>query len=306
MSAATGSPETGAHSVRQPAKHEAVVAGALTRWWEFGPRAPRATLLLVHGFRGDHHGLQKVVDLLPEYRILSPDLPGFGESAAFAGRHDIRTYADWLVEFAAVTAARHRPFVLVGHSFGTIVAAAAIDRGLSPDRLVLINPIAAPALKGPNAIGTLVTSAFYRLGAVLPERVGLAWLRARPIVDLTTALTAQTRDPALRRWIKEEHRRYFSAFATRDSVVEGFAASVSDHVAAHVAALTMPLLLIAARQDPITRLADVEALAAATSDSRLVVLDGVGHLIHYEKAAEAAEAIRGFLADSPTEGRGIP
>jgi pimeloyl-ACP methyl ester carboxylesterase len=32
---------------------------------------------MIHGFRGDHHGLQLFADALPEYRVIIPDLPGF-------------------------------------------------------------------------------------------------------------------------------------------------------------------------------------------------------------------------------------
>src|SRR5699024_10238991 len=42
------------------------------------PGAPQ--LLAVHGFRGDHHGLELIVDGLTPYEIWVPDLPGFGVS----------------------------------------------------------------------------------------------------------------------------------------------------------------------------------------------------------------------------------
>ena len=56
-------------------------------WWEYGeagdgPDAAR----LVHGFRGDHHGLEPVISYLPGVHIIAPDLPGFGASGAAAGR----------------------------------------------------------------------------------------------------------------------------------------------------------------------------------------------------------------------------
>ncbi len=276
-------------------QHEAVIGGALTRWWEFGPADAEGTILAVHGFRGDHHGLQRIIDRLPAYRVVSPDLPGFGESGPLPHRHTIRGYADWLVDFAAATSARRRPFTILGHSFGTIVVAAALDRGLVPDRVILVNPIASPAMRGPKAAGAAITAAWYRAARILPERAGTAFLSAPWLVDLMSLLTTTTHDRGLRRWIKEEHRRYFSGFATRDSVVEGFEASISDHVGAHVAAFTAPTLLVAADRDQITRLDDVEALRTAIPDARLTVLGGVGHLIHYERPAEAAAAIRAFL-----------
>ena len=276
-------------------RREAVVGGALTRWWETGPADADGTLVAVHGFRGDHHGLQRIVDRLPDVRIVSPDLPGFGESGTLPHRHTIAAYADWLIDFAAVTATRRRPFTVLGHSFGTIVVAAALDRGLAPDRVVLVNPIASPAMRGPKAIGAAITAAWYGAARVLPRRAGAALLSAPALVDLMSVLTTTASDAELRRWIREEHRRYFSDFATRDSVVEGFQASISDHVGAHAAAFAVPTLLIAADRDQITRLRDVEDLQDAIPASRLAILSGVGHLIHYERPDEAVAAIRDFL-----------
>ncbi len=276
-------------------EHEAVIAGAPTRWWESGSPEAEGTIVAVHGFRGDHHGLERIAARLPELRIVSPDLPGFGASGTLPGGHTVRAYADWLIAFAAATAVPRRPFTILGHSFGTIVVAAALDRGLAPDRVVLVNPIATPAMRGPKALGAAITLAWYRAAKALPERTGRAFLAATPLVDLMSLLTTTARDRELRRWIREEHRRWFSGFATRDSLVEGFDASISDHVAAHAGAFTVPTLLIAADRDQITSVADNAALHAAIPGSELVMLHDVGHLIHYERPDEAAEAIRIFL-----------
>ena len=101
-------------------EHRTDVAGTETAWWEYGPTdAP--VLVLVHGFRGDHHGLVPVADQLPGIRIVSPDLPGFGGSATFPGRPHDTCLRRWLGGFIC---ARHRgPDTLLGHSFGSIVAA---------------------------------------------------------------------------------------------------------------------------------------------------------------------------------------
>lgn len=283
----------------RPVKREAIIAGSVTRWWEFAPRAGApvepGTILIAHGFRGDHHGLQRVIDLLPEYRIISPDLPGYGGSSPLPREHSIAGYADWLIEFAATTATRSRPFIMIGHSFGTIVTAAAIDRGLAPDRTILINPIASAPLTGGQAIGGFLVKGLYALGAALPARLGERLLRSRLITDGMSLLTTRTKDRQLRRWIRDEHRRYFSGFQTREVVIEGFAASLSDFVTPHAAAITMPTLLLAAADDQITPMRDVETLHAQLADGTLVVLEDVGHLIHYERPAEAAAAIRAFI-----------
>ena len=54
-------------------------------------------------------------------------------------------------------------------------------------------------------------------------------------------------------------------------------------------------LLVAAVQDDITSIEATRGLATLFEDAELVEIDGVGHLIHYEKPREAADAIREFL-----------
>ena len=277
------------------AARSAVVAGAQTRWWEYGAADAAIAVVAVHGYRGDHHGLEPVVAQLSELRFLVPDLPGFGASGPLPGRHTVEAYADWLIAFVAAVRTGDAPLAVLGHSFGSIVVAAALDRGLEPDRVVLMNPIAAPAMRGPRALGTLATLGWYRLGGALPERAGRRALEARIMVDGMSALMTVTRDRTLRRWIREEHRRYFSGFHSRDSVIEGFEASIADSVSAHAAAFRVPTLLIAAAQDQITSMRDVRALHGAIPGAELVVIDGVGHLVHYERPRDAAAAIRAFL-----------
>jgi pimeloyl-ACP methyl ester carboxylesterase len=276
-------------------RREVDLLGGTTRYWVYGPDDAPTTILAVHGFRGDHHGLEPVVAQLPGFRVVSPDLPGFGESTPLGeGAHDIPGYRLWLA--ALVDRLRlGGDFVLLGHSFGSIVASAAMAGGLPARRLVLVNPIAAPALAGPRGILTRLAVLYYRLGALLPERLGFALLRNRLIVRGMSVAMAKTRNAGLRRWIHAEHDRYFSGFADRRTVLEAFRASVGSDVSHFAADISVPTLLIAADRDDITDVAAQHRLASRFPQAELVVLSDVGHLIHYEKPAEAADAIRGFL-----------
>jgi pimeloyl-ACP methyl ester carboxylesterase len=279
-------------------EHSVGILGSDTRYWEYGSADAATTVVVVHGFRGDHHGLEPVVAQLPELRIIAPDLPGFGESTPFTeAQHDIDGYAAWLRELLATLAVRGR-LVLLGHSFGSIVCAAALGSDVPmtrPERLVLVNPIAAPALSGPSAIGTRLAVFYYWLASVLPERLGFALLRSRVIVRGMSVTMAKTRDKALRRWIHEQHDRYFSAFADRRVVLDAFRASVSHDVSEYAAAIPEPTLLVAAERDDITPVAAQERLRTLFPDARLTVIPGVGHLIHYETPSIAAQSIDLFL-----------
>jgi pimeloyl-ACP methyl ester carboxylesterase len=276
-------------------EHVVRIAGGDTHYWEYGPSDASTTIVFVHGYRGEHHGLEPVVAHLRGVRVISPDLPGFGASDRLAiGPHDIPGYAAWLRAFVDALGLSGQAVVL-GHSFGSIVAAAAVAEGLSTPRLVLVNPIAAPALKGPNGFLSRLTLLYYRAARALPPRLGSALLGNWLIVRFMSVFLAQSSDRELRRWVHDQHHTYFSRYADRDSVVEGFEASISSDVSMFAPSIAVPTLLVGADRDPITTVAAQERLATLFPDARLVIIPGVGHLVHYEKPREAAEAIVAFL-----------
>lgn len=282
-------------------RDEVEVLGGTTAYWVYGADDAEVTVLAVHGFRGEHHGLEPVVAHLPGIRVISPDLPGFGETAPLPGRtHDLETYAAWLTAFAAAVAPGA---VVLGHSFGSIVSAAAVAGGLATPRLVLVNPIGAPALEGPRGILTRLAVFYYWAGAKLPARLGTALLRNGLVVRVMSASMAKTDDAALRRFVHEQHDTYFSRFADRDVLHDAFVTSVSHDVREFAPRIDEPTLLVAAVKDDITPIEAQRRLATLFPRAELVEIPDVGHLIHYETPAAAADAIRRFLAPSAPDTR---
>jgi pimeloyl-ACP methyl ester carboxylesterase len=277
-------------------RREVEVLGGSTAYWVYGPDDAETTIIAVHGFRGEHHGLEPVVAHLPDVRVISPDLPGFGETPPLPGRrHDLSTYVQWLNAFAQAVAPGA---VILGHSFGSIVVAAAVAGGLSTPRVILVNPIGAPALEGPRGILTRLAVFYYWAGARLPQRVGDALLRNGVIVRVMSVSMAKTRDADLRRFIHDQHDTYFSRFADRDVLHDAFLASVSHDVREFAPRITQPTLLVAAVRDDITPIEAERHLATLFPDAEIVEIPDVGHLIHYETPAPAAAAITRFLAPS--------
>ena len=119
---------------------------------------------------------------------------------------------------------------------------------------MLVNPIGAPALEGPRGVMTRLAVLYYRTAAALPERAGFALLRNGAIVRVMSVTMAKTRSKPLRRWIHDQHDRYFSAFGDRDAVLEAFRASVSHDVSEYAADIPVPTLLVAAERDDVTPL----------------------------------------------------
>jgi pimeloyl-ACP methyl ester carboxylesterase len=280
-------------------KDEVTVLGSTTRYWTYGASDAPFTIVIAHGYRGEHHGIEPIIAQLPGIRFISPDLPGFGESTPLTDvPHSVAGYAAWLTAFVDTLGLTGRAIIL-GHSFGTIVAANALADGLATPAVIMVNPIATSGLRGPRQLATKVTVAYYELASRLPEKVGHRLLNSWFVVQFMSSSMTKSRERPLRRWIHNEHHTYFSRYANRDVVVEGFRASISTDVSAFAARITTPTLLVAAERDDITPVAAQFELERVIPNATLRVLADVGHLIHYEVPALAAEAITSFLDDLP-------
>ena len=280
---------------------EVFLDGSKVAYWTYEPvrvTPETRTILVIHGFRGDHHGLLRVTDQLPGMRLIMPDLPGFGSSAAFVGaEHSVERYGQFISDFLEALGLGSDT-VLLGHSFGSIVAShyVAAHPG-TVSELILVNPIAAPALEGPKGLMTKLAILYYEAAARLPRRLGQGLLRSQLIVRVMSETMAKTRDKELRRFVHTQHSAYFSAFEDRESLLEAFKASVGSNVAEVAPGLTLPVLLIAGEKDEIAALPDQHKLLAVLPDPQLEVIPDVGHLIHYETPEPAAGFIRRFLKD---------
>lgn len=257
---------------------------------------PRAstTVVALHGLRGTHHGLAPIARRLTDLRVVVPDLPGFGGSAPLPTAHDVAGYARWATELLAA----HGPdTVLLGHSFGSVIAAAAVAAGAPVRGLVLVNPIPRAGSAGSARPAAALAASYHRLAGAVPERVGDALLRLPAVTRLMTMTTATTRDPALRRWIHAEHRRHYGRFAERRVVLEAFAAATTSGVGVYADRVRVPVLLLVGACDRLAPLAEQHSLAGRFADARLRVLPGTGHLAHYEAPAGIAGEVWEFVRE---------
>ncbi|MDO5493609.1 MAG: alpha/beta hydrolase [Nesterenkonia sp.] len=262
-----------------------------------GGGARRRRLLMVHGFRGDHHGMLRLVGHLDDVDVVVPDLPGFGASPPLPGSHTVEAYAE-VLEAVAAAEGFDAGDVVLGHSFGSVVVAHhAAQHRRRWSGVVLVGPISDELFAGPLLPGALATEAYYRLAASLPERAGVAVLRSRLALAVTDRAMITSRDPTVCDYIRDQHRRHFGGFADRRTVLEAYRAS-SRHTVTEVAdRITDPVLLITGVRDPMTTPVGLGRLRGRLPQARTETLRGVGHLIHYEAPGAAAAAVRRFLAD---------
>lgn len=294
-----------ANPALRPRREDVLADGTLTACWVVGSDDAVRRMVALHGLRGTHHGLLPIISRLAgvgdgTLQVLVPDLPGFGQSPPLAGRaHDVDGYAAW----ARHLLAQHGPgAVLLGHSFGSVVAAAVAASPFATASLaglVLVNPIAAPPLAGRRRFATGVTTAYHRLAGALPERAGTALLRSRVATRVASVAMVTTDDAELRAWIHAEHGRHFNRFADRRVLLESYGAAVSHDVTEHSADVGVPTLLVAGVLDDVAPLTSQRALVGRFTDATLVEVAGTGHLAHYEAPAAVAAAVDAFLARLP-------
>ena len=104
-------------------------------------------VMLVHGSPGNAKAWQRVGERLADrHRVVAPDLPGHGDTTAQpAGAIPDVGYSAMLVE--SLIESVGRPAILVGYSYGGVVALAVALRGRAPiGALVLLEPVAVQAL----------------------------------------------------------------------------------------------------------------------------------------------------------------
>ena len=260
-------------------------------WYYPANRSKAPTVLMIHGFRGDHHGLMAIAAALTDYNVIIPDLPGYGKSAPLEGEHSVQNYAKWLINFYAALKSEFGPLHVVAHSFGTQVLAGALEAGLKPKSVTLLNPISEPAAKS-KSLAKRATSSIYFLASGLGV-VGSALIRSWPAVQAMSSALALSRDKRLRRDIHRQHHRYFSIYAEDRVVIEGFRSANTFEVSGTV--IPSGSLLVVGEKDIVAPLEGQLRLVAGREDIKFEVLQHAGHLIHYEHPLEVAQLIRGHI-----------
>jgi pimeloyl-ACP methyl ester carboxylesterase len=277
-------------------RHSLPVDGVESIYFEYPATSDSAiTLIMVHGYRGNHRGLEAIAAGLSKYRVIIPDLPGFGESMPLIGTHSVKAYSDWLHSFVTALGLEGKVH-LMGHSFGTLVVGLYATEH-SPRTISLVNPVSTPALEGPQAALTNLTKLYYLIATLAPRFAGEWLLRNKIAVMVMSVVMAKTKNRELRRWIHNQHLSNFSDFASVKVAVEGYDASISTDLSKLAAEITAPVLVVAATMDDIT---DIQAQRRVSKLYKQVTyreIEGVGHLVHYEAPQQAATFISQFLEE---------
>jgi pimeloyl-ACP methyl ester carboxylesterase len=273
---------------RQPLRARSVrVDGGRVLVAEIGSGPP---LVLIHGLGGTfRYWLESARHLAEHYRVLIPDVPGFGGSDPAARPFSMPAAGARLLaasEQLGVT----RP-VLVGHSLGgpiaALAAAQAPDRvggvvlvsttGLSPQRAwrrhVLL-PIMRCALRNPNPWENLLGAHAWARGIVFTEMLA----RPRELDPFTT-------------------RMLVGGASLARQLADSLEASLACDLRETLRELPAPLGVVWGEHDETVSIADAELAQRLRPDARARIVPAAGHLPMIEFPAAFAVALRDVLPD---------
>lgn len=225
------------------------------------------TIILLHGFSGDHEGLLELAEQLPsELEIIVPDLPGFGlsDDPAEASQHSILEYAECLKDIIQTLVSTNE-VILIGHSFGCMVAFTyAAQHPGKIAAVVGINPITTRKVL-PRLLGTIGTAAFRRFGFERSKRL-MAW---PPLVDFETYYLVRHISKERYELVKK-HRRHEAAMF-RNSTFTMLSAADNFRRDTYNLQLTCPALYIVASDDNV----------AGKTDSKWFLNRSPGAILNY-------------------------
>lgn len=195
------------------------------------------------------------------FRVLAPDLPGFGRSAGLSGGLGVRAQADAVRAWAL--ALDLPPAVYVGHSLSaqSVLELAAEH----PDSIVGIL-LAGPTGDGP-AGRRLIRQAIALLrdipreSLLLATMVGSAYLHAGPLKVIRTWILGAKHDPL--------------------------------PLLARVAA---PSLVVIGERDPVVRRRFADRLAAGLSDGHVVVIPDAAHAVIFDQTGAFNQTLASFAS----------
>ncbi|MBS0474595.1 MAG: alpha/beta fold hydrolase [Proteobacteria bacterium] len=265
------------------ATHERMVHGVRWSWFEAGP-SDGEPLVLLHGFAGSKDNWMLVAPLLARrYRVICPDLPGFGESGLVReGDYSIGEQANRVVQF--IDALGIKSCSLGGNSMGGFIALTiALDAPDVVSALFLLNnagvdgpqhTVAQESLKSGYDLFEVQSAEDVSglLALLMHQPPPLPWLARRAIVA----------------HLSHRHgiqRRIF------DQILKD---AVERPLNERLGEIAVPALIMWGRSDDLLHVSAAEFQHQQIAGAELVVLENAGHVPMLERPLRTAREMLSF------------
>jgi pimeloyl-ACP methyl ester carboxylesterase len=243
------------------------------------------TVVLVHGWALDLDAWNPQAEALRDaFRVVRYDRPGFGQSTGAPS-----TTADVAAIEAIAAHLDLRSFAIVASSqAGRGVLRYALAHPGVPSALVLDGVPLEGFLPGPRAEHAAPVAELARALATEGVEAVRRRIGAHPFFQLRSA------EPGAHELLGRVLTRYPAADLGNPA-----APDTPVNVAARLAELTMPVLVVNGEHDSPHRVLTGDALAYGLPRGRRVLIRGAGHLANLDRAAEYSTLLREFLLAHP-------
>lgn len=242
------------------------------------------TLIILHGWGSAGQNWQGVGQALEsdELKVLTPDMPGFGQSPLLSSAWSVKDYVEWLYDYCEKR--NISQFFLFGHSFGGRIAIKFAAK--YPKKLKGIILCSSAGIKPKkNKILHCTNIAVARF---------VQWLRIEKIPVVKDV------------W--QFLRKFFYRFILRKTdylkaqgiMEQVFKNVIEEDLTPYLSQIKAPTLILWGKKDKMTPVKDAYLMHQKISNSRLQILENIGHSPHLESPRLLAEKIREFIKITAT------
>jgi 3-oxoadipate enol-lactonase len=240
-------------------------------------------LLLVHAFPLDHTMWRGQIEKFSSaYRVLAPDLRGFGQSAAREEIAAMHQFADDLAGLLDILAIRE-PVVLCGLSMGGYIAFEFWRKYAARLRGLILCDTRAKNDTAEAAAARLLT-------ADLVLREGSQRLIEAMISKLLCETTRQNRPDLV-----EEIKQVIARTDPRGIAAAARGMARRADFTAELPHIRCPTLVIVGQDDAVSPVAEMQELARAIPNAEFKIIENAGHLAALEQPEAFNAAIERFL-----------
>lgn len=232
-------------------------------------------IVILHGWGSRADSWREVQDDLARrgYRVVIPDLPGFGESEEPPSIWSLKEYSAFIRDFTAALKIDYCS--LVGHSFGGRIA---IDYTLrNPKRVRRLILCDAAGITRHKKLKTKIFLILTRGGNLIFQVPLLSFLK--PLATKLWYVAAGERD-------------YYRASSRMRQVMKKV---LDENIRTYLPSIRQPTLILWGEKDVVTPLADAIIIHRSIPLTHLHVFPGIGHAIHLKNSQGVAREIARFL-----------
>jgi len=243
-----------------------------------GDQGKGMPIVLIHGFLGSSEMWRPQIDFFKNFfRVITPDIPGFGKSNKAKSHKNIQSIAQFLLD--SLKEKKINKFCLLGHSMGGMIAQEMVKMHASKI-LKLILYSTGPIGEMPGRFETIEQSRENL------KKIGL---------ESTIKRIAKT-------WfVKEENAKYFNLciqVGKKSALVAAHNALIAFQKwngADNLQNIKNETLIVWGEKDKSYNLKQIQILKKNIKNSKLIIFKDCAHNVHLEKPDKFNQTVKSFL-----------